>query len=344
MAATRMFISSTCYDLSEVRNIIKLHVEQFGIEAVVSDDHSFGVDPGKHSHQACLDEVERSDYMVLIIGGRRGGTYIGSEKSITNEEYVSATRKRIPILTFVKKDVLTAQRFYKKNPNADLSDYVDDKRVFDFIDIVHSASESNWIWPFENGEDICKVLTSQISHILKLYSESFVAERTPNSRNKNANRVIKFPGKLNQLPDDYSGTQEESHITSGLRSVHNVLTNILNSNASGKDEKIKFLWVMGRYGKHYGPCVEMNNDKFKQFAWSVHRGQRVLNQIKVFGVSGEYVLDDENRTTNITIEFDATDDSSAGEALCLYVTTLVDKYGEDAGLDLFRKANMTLFS
>ena len=98
MAKPRTFISSTCYDFADARASIAEHLKELGHEPLRSDSASFGVSLGKHSHNACLDQVENSDYLVLLIGGRQGGTFVGSEKSITNEEYRHALKKHVPVI------------------------------------------------------------------------------------------------------------------------------------------------------------------------------------------------------------------------------------------------------
>jgi hypothetical protein len=53
--------------------------------------------------------------------------------------------QHIPIIAFVKRDVNDARPLYKKNAGTDFSHVVDDVRIFDFIDLVSSQSENNWI-------------------------------------------------------------------------------------------------------------------------------------------------------------------------------------------------------
>lgn len=349
MAKPRNFISSTCYDLSEVRDRLYQHLTSLGMEAVASDDPKFGVTPGAHSHHACLDEVDRADYLILVVGGRRGGTFVGSEKSITNEEYRRAAQRRIPILTFIHKDVMRARRMFKKNPGADVSDFVDDVRIFDFIDLIQSASESNWIWQFEKGSEICEVLTAQFAHIVKMFSENMVAEKTPSKKSEaKPGRAASFPGRLTQLPADYQDDDKaEAWVTAGLKTVHKSISSILKSSAQGKDEKLKTLWLFGRYGEGEG-TLTMANDQFKQFAWSTHKGRRVFIQLKTFGVNGYYSFDDghedEPPTETIHLEFEEDEGGEAAIALQLYVRTLVERFGEDAGLAIFKRGDLNVFS
>lgn len=46
---------------------------------------------------------------------------------------------------------------------------------------------------------------------------------------------------------------------------------------------------MGRYGDaSQGSTLTMENDRFRQYAWSTSKGQKVFNQIADFGVRGDY--------------------------------------------------------
>jgi hypothetical protein len=266
MSRPRTFLSSTCFDFADARAAIAEHLKTLGHEPIRSDTAEFGVSLGKHSHEACLDQVDNSDYLILLIGGRRGGTFVGSEKSITNEEYRRALKKRKPIITFVKRDVELARRMYKKNPKADFTGVVDDVRIFDFIDIVTSQSENNWIKLFDDVEDIKRALTDQFAYIALEYSKALIASRDPKSEAKNKAEFVRLPVQLGAIADSDDSAEAATKIT-GLRNLHKVLSDIIKSPATGKDEKLKLLWVMGRYGEMtYGPPISISNDRLKQYA------------------------------------------------------------------------------
>ncbi len=74
MSKLKVFVSSTCYDLSSVRLGLKRFIEEeLGYEAVLSDQQDILYDPRIHTHTACIEEVKNSDLMILIIGSRFGG-------------------------------------------------------------------------------------------------------------------------------------------------------------------------------------------------------------------------------------------------------------------------------
>lgn len=158
MAKPRIFISSTCFDLNDIRSELTDFLESYQFEVINSQLPSFGVSPKDHSHTACLDQVHNADYLILIIGRRYGGTFIGSEKSITNEEYKLAVKRGIPIIVFVDRQVDNSILLYKKNATGDFSSIVDDTRIFHFIDYIKSASEDNWVHQYANINEIKNTL------------------------------------------------------------------------------------------------------------------------------------------------------------------------------------------
>lgn len=116
MAKPRVFISSTCYDLSEVRDKLEKFIESMGYEPVRSDKGNVPYDPAIHTFDACLNEVRRCHMLVLVIAGRYGGTVDAEGKiSITRNEYRAAKELGIPIFTVVKNDVIIEKRTYSNN-------------------------------------------------------------------------------------------------------------------------------------------------------------------------------------------------------------------------------------
>jgi len=166
MAAPKIFISSTCYDLRYIRENLKYFINNMGYESVLSEDGDVFYNPDEHTHDACLNEVKNCQIFVLIIGGRYGGKYLGKEKSITNKEYEEAIRLKLPVYTLVEKSVLNEHFVYQKNrnnPKAGTIVYpsVDDTKIFNFIDEVRKNESNNAIYPFSNFRDIEQYLKKQ---------------------------------------------------------------------------------------------------------------------------------------------------------------------------------------
>lgn len=156
-----IFISSTCYDLADIRSELAFFLKNYGKKVLWSESPDFPVDFYTHSHDICLDNVKKSDQLILIIDKRYGGIYAGNKYpkeniSITQYEVKIAMEMQIPIITFVRNTVWTERAIYKHNLKKEIKIspfYVDSIKVFELIDfILHS--KSNWIYQFENSLDL----------------------------------------------------------------------------------------------------------------------------------------------------------------------------------------------
>jgi hypothetical protein len=168
MPAPRVFISSTCYDLRYIRENLKFLIRTIGYEPVLSEEGSVYYDPGLHAQDACLAEVPDCQMFLLIIGGRYGGRYRGSEKSITNAEYQAAVTAKVPIFVLVEKTVHDQYPVYnsnKQNPSIDAKKIsypaVDSVKIFDFMDEVQQQAVNNALVPFSDFEEMQSYLKQQ---------------------------------------------------------------------------------------------------------------------------------------------------------------------------------------
>src|SRR6266496_4813252 len=109
-----IFVSSTCYDLQQVRADLKDFIESLGLQPIMSDYNSFPVEPEINAIENCLKVVnEFADLFVLIVGGRYGSAN-DQGKSVTNMEYLRARAKGIPVYAFVQKSILNILPVWKK--------------------------------------------------------------------------------------------------------------------------------------------------------------------------------------------------------------------------------------
>jgi hypothetical protein len=346
MAKPRIFLSSTCYDLSDARAELSEFLEDWGFEVFNSQNKKFGVKPKAHSHDACLAMMENADYVVLIIGGRRGGTYIGSEKSITNEEIRAAQKLDRPIFAFLDKRVDALRMTYRRNPNANFKPTVDDNRVFDFIDYVASGHDDNWLHLFDDVTDIKEVLRSQFAYILLLYSQSL--RRKSAKPLQQRGQTVGFPSTLEGAPGDDEA--ERTLFRAGLRHVYDCLKALLEADVkdSVKQEQMKAIWVLARHGSADDCRLRMDEDRFKASAWGRYRGERVFKQMTDCGLTGEYDIDEDSDGRGyqtVELVFDERKSSNCpAEALQTWVKALVKRHGDDAGLEMFKRLDMRLFA
>ena len=159
-----VFVSSTCFDLGQVRSDIRTLIQKLGLEPILSEYDSFPVSPDMDTISNCLRNVrEKADIFVLIIGGRYG-FQTENGKSITNLEYLEAKKKGIPIYVFVNSSVMNILPIWKNNPEADFSSHVENQKVLEFVGSV-SHFKSNWVYKFESASDIKSVLLQQIPYL-----------------------------------------------------------------------------------------------------------------------------------------------------------------------------------
>lgn len=193
MAIPRVFISSTCYDLKHIRESLKYFVKTVGYDPVLSDDGDVFYNPSAHTHDSCLKEVETCQLFILIIGGRYGGTFIGKDTSITNNEYKEAIKNNIPVFALIENAVYSDHHVFatNKKKNAAIADQieypsVDNVKIFDFIDEVRKNVKNNAIFPFGNFSDIEGYLKKQWAGMMY----DFLLQRNSEDASKITNRLL----------------------------------------------------------------------------------------------------------------------------------------------------------
>jgi hypothetical protein len=194
MAIPRVFVASTCYDLKYIRGNLQYFIRNLGYDPILSEEGDVFYDPLKHTHDSCVTEVSNCQLFVLIIGGRFGGEFKDTTKSITNAEYLDAISHKIPVFTLVEQSVHGEHHVYienKKNRDIDVTKIsypaVDSTKIFDFIDEVRRASYNNAIHPFQDFSDIESYLKKQWAGLMF----SFLAETNERERLSDTLSVLK---------------------------------------------------------------------------------------------------------------------------------------------------------
>ena len=165
-ANLNIFVSSTCYDLSQIRKDLRDFITSLGHNPILSEQNDFPIDPELDNWENCINAVKDfADIFVLIIGNKYG--YVGENgKSITNTEYLTAVQKGIPIYTFSLKQMTNILPLWERNPDADFSNVVDNKQIFEFLVDVRKKS-GRWNFEFESAQDIMDTLRKQFSILFR---------------------------------------------------------------------------------------------------------------------------------------------------------------------------------
>ena len=207
MAGLKIFVSSTCFDLSILRSELRNFIASLGYEPVMSDYADVLYNPRQHTHSSCIDEITNCDMVVLIIGPRFGGKSVPEALdkvdfaalqhisdcdvpvsreipvSITQLEVLKAIENHIPVYTFIEKKVYYGHEVYEKNKNhpellekmvfPGLEKQETAKYIFGFIDFIRLKATGNFIFQFERVQDIEDILKKQWSSYFQrlLYEE-----------------------------------------------------------------------------------------------------------------------------------------------------------------------------
>lgn len=192
MSRPKVFVSSTCYDLTVVRFELREFIKSLGYEPVMSDQTDVLYSPDTHTHESCVNQISTCDLVILIIGSRYGGKAKDAafkslnidklkkiiknwdesqlnDYSITQLEAIKAIEQKIPIFTFVDSKVNHEHHIYRANKkegnnniiypsitNQDTAEY-----IFDFIHFITSLDYNNSLFEFSNVSDIKSQLKSQ---------------------------------------------------------------------------------------------------------------------------------------------------------------------------------------
>jgi hypothetical protein len=206
MASLRVFVSSTCYDLSAIRGQIRSFIFSMGFEPIMSDYNDVLYDPRTHTHTSCIEEIATCDLIILIVGSRFGGKAIPEaiskidfdailEKSksvahlkkkenisVTQLEVLKAVEIEIPIFTFIDNRLWNDHELYEKNKSKSILKDIEfpsiDKPetaifIFEFINFLRHRTRGNSINAFAKFEDIEQTLKKQWAGLFqKLLNES----------------------------------------------------------------------------------------------------------------------------------------------------------------------------
>jgi len=220
MARPRIFVSSTFYDLRQVREDLERFIKELGYEPVLNEKGKIPYGKDEPVENYAYREVELSDILVSIIGGRYGSSDSSEEEySISQQELKRALDRGIQVFIFIKQDVAAEFNTYKINRENDSINYnsVDDTRIFSFIDYLYKLPRNNPISTFETSMDIVKYLKGQWSGLF----QRFLQEQK---------RLSEF--KIVEEMKSVSNTLQElvKFLTEERRNKDEAIQNILHTN------------------------------------------------------------------------------------------------------------------
>ena len=168
----RVFISSTVFDLIDIRAELEDMIRELGLSPVLSDSNTadFFVEPNANSIESCLSNVRNSDYFLVILSQRYGprlGKVGFDDVSATHLEYREARKNNIPLFFYVRDRLESDYRIWKKNQRkSDIKTvWVQNENnygLFELIDehqtLYADREQSNWYQIFRTSTDLKEVI------------------------------------------------------------------------------------------------------------------------------------------------------------------------------------------
>lgn len=227
MPAPRLFVSSTCYDLQDVRHALRQFIMDFGFEPVMSEFGDIFYAYESHVQDACLDAIEKCNLFLLIVGNNYGSLYHNEKdtknvpSSITLKEFSKALEVDIPKHIFINRFVEHDYRNFRRHFEEKLKEYFDEhdvkddetqlainrvraemdrdypfpqpnyRFVFHFLDQINDLKVNNAVFTFEVFGDINEQLRRQWA--------GFMYEALSSSRSVSTRVVEEFTSRIDSL-------------------------------------------------------------------------------------------------------------------------------------------------
>ncbi|MEH6492583.1 DUF4062 domain-containing protein [Halopseudomonas sp.] len=175
MAKPRVFISSTYFDLKNIRADLERFIKSQGYDPILNERGHIAYGNKEKLEEYCYKEIQTSDILISIIGGRYGSQSKTENQSISNAELKSALEHGKQVYIFIDHAVHNEYKTYERNKDIDGITYasVDDTRIFSFIEDIQSLPINNTIASFETSSEITEYLKEQWAGLFqRLLSEN----------------------------------------------------------------------------------------------------------------------------------------------------------------------------
>jgi hypothetical protein len=200
MARPRVFISSTFYDLRQLRADLERFIREIGYEPVQHERGHVPYGSAEKLESYCYKEIGQVDIVVNIVGGRFGSTSFDEANSISQMELKTALKLNKQSYVFVDASVMAEYRMYLRNKNLHGLRYVaaDDERIFKFIEEVEALPRNNQLIEFRHSEEIALHLREQWAGLFQRFLQE--QEHLPDRRTaddlhtalKTVNQLVTF--------------------------------------------------------------------------------------------------------------------------------------------------------
>lgn len=172
MAKPRIFLSSTFYDLRQIRNDVDIFIDNLGYDIIRNEEGDIPYGKDEALEEYCYKEIKGIDILVSVIGGRFGSESKRGNNSISQIELKTALKENKQVYIFVDKNVLSEYETYLINKDKEIKyKYADDVRIYNFLEEIKSLPNNNNIKGFETASEITKYLKDQFAGLFQRFLE-----------------------------------------------------------------------------------------------------------------------------------------------------------------------------
>lgn len=294
MAKPRVFISSTFYDLRQIRVELDKFIVNLGFEPVRNEEGDIPYDKGDVLESYCYKEISNIDILISIIGSRYGNeSTIEGERdySISQVELKTALKENKQVFVFIDKSVFTEYETYLLNKERTdiIYKFVDNVKIYKFIEEIKSLPKNNNIKDFESAQDITSYLKEQFAGLFKKYmldskkmQESLVIKDIENTA-KTLKELIDY------LKEDSKGKKEE--INSIIRLSHPIVSKLKELLGIDYNFYIEGLRDLGALLRARG--YRSNEDTIDEYCWIRHSKKKSVTTIDMLYVKKD-IFDQDN--------------------------------------------------
>ena len=158
-----VFISSTIADMSDLRSALKWWFEKNGFRVYLSEYPNFGPIGDTDPVEACLCNIEKSDYFIVLVGERAGKLI--EDISVTRREYRKAMElsknKGLKIVRFVRDEIRPKNG---KNPYQTESDYLHQDAFVNELMGNSDNGQKSWVYFFSTYGDVVTALVKELGN------------------------------------------------------------------------------------------------------------------------------------------------------------------------------------
>jgi Domain of unknown function (DUF4062) len=200
MAKPRIFISSTFYDLRQVRTDLERFISEIGYEPIQHERGQIPYGSQEKLESYCYKEISQVDIVVNIVGGRFGSGSVEEAYSVSQMELKQALKLNKQSYIFVESSVMAEYKMYLQNKELKGIRYVaaDDERIFRFIEEIQALPRNNQIIEFRQANEIASHLREQWAGLFQRFlqqQEQFPDRRAADDLHealKTVNQLVTF--------------------------------------------------------------------------------------------------------------------------------------------------------